>query len=730
MKKFLKILSWAIGSVVAVVTVALVGIVLFVDPSDFKDDITQAVEDATGRDFELTGDIQLSVFPWLGVTLGAAQLGNAAGFDDGEFASVKSVDIKVKLVPLLSQRIEMKTVDLRGLTVNLSRKKDGRSNWNDLLAAPADGVSGGEKSLPSTAPPVTPTPENTTPTIAALQIGGINIENAKFYWDDQQAGQQVSVEQFSLRTGAIAPRTPIDIEISTQLKVSVPALQTPVKLQGQVTVDPQTQRYQFNVKELAVNVRGDDLPVSPMNAGLSAMIDADMAEQQVAVTGLQLQALGLDIKGTLNAAQLNTTPKLDGALNIVEFSPRDLAKTISLELPDTADKTMLNKVAIELAFSGSTDSLTVSQLDVRLDDSHLTGHAKVDHFDNPRVAFDIQLDEIDVDSYLPAEKLPAASTEINKPASSAPLAAEASAPLPLAMLRNLDVVGDVRVGKLKAVNARVSNVHIVMKAKGGQLRANPVKADLYGGTLDADVRMDVRKDTPRLTVREDLKKVSVGELLKDILGDDKVSGIATVSSNVSTTMPASGVDVAAMTKALNGSASFRFEDGAVKGVNLGQMIREAYAKIKKKPAPPKQENKTDFAEMSGSVKILDGVVSNDDLQAKSPLLRIAGKGKVDLPKERIQYGINASIVESDKGQAGKELAELKSLTIPIKIRGTFSKPKFSLDLGPVLKAKAKAEVKRQKKKLKKKAKKAVEKKKDKLKKRLEDSLKNKLKGLF
>jgi AsmA protein len=87
-------------------------------------------------------------------------------------------------------------------------------------------------------------------------------------------------------------------------------------------------------------------------------------------------------------------------------------------------------------------------------------------------------------------------------------------------------------------------------------------------------------------------------------------------------------------------------------------------------------------------------------------------------------------VETDQGQAGKELAELKSLTIPVKITGTFDKPKFKLDLEPVLKAKAREEVKRQKKKLKKKAEKKLEKKKDEVKKKLEDKLKEKFKGLF
>ena len=173
----------------------------------------------------------------------------------------------------------------------------------------------------------------------------------------------------------------------------------------------------------------------------------------------------------------------------------------------------------------------------------------------------------------------------------------------------------------------------------------------------------------------------------------------------------SRTELGAIKQALNGKANFSFQNGAVQGVNIGQLIREAYAKLKKKPAPPKTENETDFAEMSGSVIVTNGIVHNNDLKAKSPLLRIDGKGSVDLPKERINYLVNTSIVESNEGQAGKELTELKSLTIPIKITGTFSKPDFGLDLGPVLQARVKKEVEKKQEQLKKDVEKKIEDKK-------------------
>lgn len=710
MSKIVRGLVWAVASIAGLFAVAILAVVLFVDPNDFKDDITQAVQEATGRDLQLQGDIGLSLYPWLGLTLGAAQLSNASGFEDKVFASVESVDIKAKLLPLIQQRIEMKTVQLQGLQVNLSRTADGRNNWDDLAASPIKASTSNQPSANIETSSVSP--------VAALAIGGLNIEDARIRWDDRQAGQVVEVDTFNLRTGSIAPRVPIDIQLSTQVSVSEPALKTPVKLQAQLSLDPEAQRYRLNGLDVSLNLHSDLLPVSPLNARLMGSVDADIAQQKLQFDDVQLQALNVTAKTKLSVQQFLTAPKAEGQLSVETFSPRDLLKAFGVAVPETADAKVLKKAEIKLTFAGSPDAVSANNFELVLDDSKITGNVKMSNLDKPEFRFDLALDGIDVDRYMP----PAAEAS---PPSPAGVVATSTA-LPLEMLRDLDVKGNFRAATFKITNVRSTDLVLGLVAKKGQIRLSPVKANLYQGKYNGDITLDVRKDTPRLSADEKLSAVHVGPLLKDMLGDDKASGTVTLAAKIT----ARGMTPEAITQSANGTANFRLSDGAVKGVNLGQMIREAYAKIKKKPAPPKTSNATDFAEVTGSVNIRNGIVHNNDLQAKSPLLRVAGKGQVDLPKQRINYLLNTSIVETDQGQAGKELAELKALTIPIKITGTFDKPKFALDLAPVLKAKARSELKRQKKKLKKKAKKKLEKKKDKVKKKLEDKLKEKFKGFF
>ena len=710
MTKILKITGLGVAALLGLLLLLAAAILLLVDPNDYRDDITAAVQDATGRELNIEGDLSLSLFPWLGLSLGETRLSNAAGEGvEKDFARVESVDINVKLLPLLQQRIEMKTLHLRGLRVNLSRTADGRSNWDDLLRPSTDDISQPAKSSAG---------ESETKPALALAIGGINIEDAQIVWDDRQAGQRIEVDRFFLRTGPIAPGAPIDIELRTRLAMSEPALHTPIELKGRLTFDLSAQRYRLDGLDVSLNMQSELLPVSPLNVRLRGNIDADIAQQRVQLAGLQLQTLGLTANAELNIQEILSIPQAKGQLSLAGFSPRELTKMLAIELPESTDSSVLNKAALNLDFTGSADAMNVSSLDVVLDDSQLTGSLSVENFSQPAVRFDLMLDDMDVDRYLPP------ATESPSPA---PTATTAEAPqLPLDLLRGLDVKGKLRAGKIKLANARLADIVLGVTAKSGTIQLLPLQADLYKGQYRGHMVLDVREDIPKISADEKISAVQIGPLLKDVLGDDKASGTINLAAKITTL----GITPEVISKNLNGTANFELNDGAIKGVNLGQMIREAYAKIKKKPAPEKTDNQTDFAQMSGSVTIRNGVVDNQDLQIKSPMLRVTGKGRVDLPKQRIDYLLNASIVETDQGQGGKDVSELKALTIPIKVSGTFAEPKFKLDLAPVLKAKAKTELKRQKEKLEKEVDQKLKEEKARAKKKAEKKLKEKLEGLF
>jgi AsmA protein len=115
-------------------------------------------------------------------------------------------------------------------------------------------------------------------------------------------------------------------------------------------------------------------------------------------------------------------------------------------------------------------------------------------------------------------------------------------------------------------------------------------------------------------------------------------------------------------------------NGAVKGVNLARSFRQAKAMLGGKQdasTPASATEKTDFSEMSASARIAGGVAQSDDLEVKSPFLRIGGAGQFDVGRGRVDYTARATVVETSKGQEGAELAALKGVTVPVKLSGPF-----------------------------------------------------------
>ena len=128
----LRIAAYAAAGLIGLIVVALVCVVVFVDPNDYRDDIEKLVEQKTGRELTLGGELKLSVFPWIALETGPASLGDGPGFGPEPFVSIKEAHVGVRLLPLLRGKIEVGNVKLDGARIRLITDESGRENWADL----------------------------------------------------------------------------------------------------------------------------------------------------------------------------------------------------------------------------------------------------------------------------------------------------------------------------------------------------------------------------------------------------------------------------------------------------------------------------------------------------------------------------------------------------------------------------------------------------------------------
>ena len=416
---------------------------------------------------------------------------------------------------------------------------------------------------------------------------------------------------------------------------------------------------------------------------LTGRVSADASSHALTIEDLVLEALDLEVKGQL----ATTRDSVSGSLDVAEFNPRELLEALGQSAPQTADEAALTKLSLSTTLSGSPQALSLDPVAIVLDDTRLAGNLGVGGFDRtlPAVTFALEVDRMDADRYLP----PAKDGEA-PPAATPGAAATQGAGLPVDTLRALDVDGTLKVGEFKVAKLTTSDVLVTVKAKDGVLRLSPIGAKLYDGSYAGNVTLDARKDQPSLALDEKLSGVQAGPLLADLTGTPSIDGTAEVSAKLT----AVGADADAMKRTLNGSAAVAFTNGAVNGLNVGRMIREFLAKLKGRSLPAAEtELKTDFSEITGTFVVKNGVITNQDLAAKSPLLRIVGKGTVDLPGDDIDYRPTVTVVATTKGQGGDELADLVGVPIPLKVSGPLAAPRYGVDFDKAVEVVAKSQAK-------------------------------------
>ena len=191
-------------------------------------------------------------------------------------------------------------------------------------------------------------------------------------------------------------------------------------------------------------------------------------------------------------------------------------------------------------------------------------------------------------------------------------------------------------------------------------------------------------------------------MLQDYSGKAPISGSLDAEANLTT----SGEWISELKRNSNGTLALAFTDGALNGFNIRQSIDRAKAKLRGDEPPTVKTLKTDFSSSTLSGVISNGVFSSDDLDLQAPLLRAGGHGKADLNEDRVDYIVDAKLVGTVEGQAGKGADELAGLAIPVRISGPFAGPKIDVLLDEMLKArvdaeqeKLKAEIEAEKKKL-------------------------------
>jgi AsmA protein len=643
--------GWVVLALVAVVALAVGALFILFDGDKIKAEISRTVLEQKQRTLVIAGKPQLSVWPDVGIQLEGVTLSERGS--STEFAALKSARVSVAVMPLLSQQVQARALDITGLKATLIKRKDGSLNIADLLGDPSAQPAAAE----APAQPAEP---------LKIDVAAIRIADAQLTWRDEQAGSTTNIINLSLSTG--------HVQADTGAKTA-------------------------NIEKLSLAIKGQ-----AGADGFSLALDAPKLALSPARSSGEAVTLSAGVQGSGRSALLKLVLSgVEGNADAIRISK--LTGSLDLAHPDMPMKQLSLPLNGSLQVNLAQQSAALA-LATKFDESNIATKLNVARFAPLSLGFDLDIDQLNVDKYLPP-----------KPAGEAPAkeAAGKEAPINLAALKGPTVQGNIRIGSLQVAKLKLAQINAKLALAGGKLDVAPLSMKLYEGSTSGSVSVNATGN--QIALRQNLQGVSINPLMKDLLDKDMLEGRGNITLDVNTR----GETVSAFKKALGGSAALALNDGAIKGINLAQSLRDVKAKLGQADTTQvaNASQKTDFSELTASFKIANGVARNDDLSMKSPFIRLGGAGDIDVGAGQMNYLAKATVVASGEGQGGKDANQLKGLTVPVRLSGPFEALSYKIEFGAMLEDATKARVEEKKQEVKAKVEEAVR-----------DKAKDLLKGLM
>lgn len=378
------------------------------------------------------------------------------------------------------------------------------------------------------------------------------------------------------------------------------------------------------------------------------------------------------------------------------------------------------------------DQLT-SEINAVLNGSKLDFTVAATHLRDPNIVFNLDADSLDfnrlfpptevaapasADAKNPADKAPAEVAKASADAAKAPAdAAKAAAgvakapvvtaktaapkaaapnppatkppavkpvvdqPIDLSALNSMNLTGKIKVGAVKIRRFEAKDFNASVRAFGGKLDVSKVSANLYGGKLAGNLSADAHN---AMALKFALDGVSVADLLKGMQYDDRLAGVGGIHADLS----AQGATQAALKAALKGAVQVRVRDGYIKGIGVEQTMKEVAVAARSVLTGqlPDVASKFDlgrqtaFTSLDADVVFDQGKGTLKKLSIVAPMLRITegSPGLIDLVGEKLDVLAKVQIVNSVVGQADKDLAALKGVTVPVLISGPFNAPGYQV----------------------------------------------------
>ena len=580
MKKTIKWLMIIVGSLAVLIILTLIIVPFFFDIQKYKPRIEQEMTKAIGRPFTIGGDLKLSLFPWAGLAFSDLHLGNPDGFTEKDFISIKSFDVKVKFLPLLSKDIQVKRFVINGPRIVLEKTKDSRASWQGL---------GKKESTGTLAEKERKAQEGSQGVMGNLPIKGLTvaefaIREGELLYIDRASDTRKEVKDLNIELNDVSLEEPF------KLLISAIADGKPVSIEGEV--GPLG-------KELGKGTMTVDLAIKAMNI------------------------LSMKIEGSVT--DVVSKPQYDLNLKVENFSPKDLMKGLLTDFNlKTKDPSVLTAMSGHMKIKGTTDNIEISDGTIGLDQSKMTFSAIAKDYAKPNLTLKIQLDKLDADRYLP----PAEEKKTEKKAGK-------HAKTDYGPLRKMVLDVAINIGELTYNGAQIKDIKANLKGQSGIFNLDPFSLNAYEGNMAIVASLDLRGDVPAVTqAKVDIKGIQVRKLMKGMIPDFDLKTkdpevLKVMSSHMNIKGTTNNIEISDGTIELDQSkmtfsaiAKDLTKPDLTFKMNLDKLDADRYlppVEEKKAEKKPEEQTKTNYGPLRKM--ILDGMINIGELTIKGTQIK-------------------------------------------------------------------------------------------------------------
>jgi AsmA protein len=378
------ILAELLVASVIVFTAGLFWVAHYVDSEEFRLRFVSLVEDAVGRPVTLGGELDIVLYPMPSLEVTGLSVADDARFGSEPLAEIDTVNVSVRALPLMSGRVEIPSILVKGLRASVVRSAEGAINWMTLL---------GERK-----PPRAGTGDSFQ--IDSVEFDEMEILGASIAYRDDMDGVRLSVSGIDLRTGGSQAGGRVPFVASSDISWDKGGVDSRLVLKGVVLVDEGWTGFSLDDVSVYASVGGSFLPRGASPGELAARLVFDRDKRTVALEDLHARFLGLSAEGSLQSGDLDQALSAGGSLTLRPFVPADIITRYSPKAPVSAVDG-LRRAAFTTALKVDEKSLSLDDMTLTLDDTTLRGRLTVENFSAPVLEFALHGDILDLDRYLP-----------------------------------------------------------------------------------------------------------------------------------------------------------------------------------------------------------------------------------------------------------------------------------------------------------------------------------------